>query len=360
MKTDLQWIQALRGIAALMVLFFHMAPHWELAPILAVFTGGMKWGFSGVDIFFTLSGFVVYLSAKKSIPLGGFTQFMNKRLLRIYLGYWPVLVLIAVVTVYCYDADLPSTKKIIFSTLLLYPNILDNWLAPAWSLSLEIYFYVWIAVISLVAAKSPVKAIVMVITFLAGWGLFWLLRYTEMVFSGQQPLRTLFTGMGIEFLAGALVAEIYDRKHWLLGHARWTMAAAMLMMIVGVRIGMTSPYFDRVEVMRVATFGLAGLGALLLFLSLENTKLRPPIWLVAIGDASYSLYLLHTFLLDASGRIRFENGIADGPALLAFLLTLPICIILISLLWYRWVERPIMKAAQPLIQKRPREALTPI
>lgn len=360
MKTEMQWIQALRGIAALMVLFFHMAPHWEIIPALAIFTGVMKWGFSGVDIFFTLSGFVVYLSAKKSIPSGGFTQFMKKRLLRIYLGYWPVLLLIAVVTVYCYEADLPSTEKIIFSTLLLYPNIWDNWLAPAWSLTLEIYFYLWIAIIILVAAKSPVKTIVTVIALLAGWGLFWLLRDTEMVFEGQQPLRYLFTGLGIEFLAGALVAEMYDRKHWLLSHGRWTMAGSILLMIVGVRIGMTSPYFDRVEVMRVATFGLAGCGALLLFLSLENSKLRPPNWLVAIGDASYSLYLLHTFLLDASGRIRFENGIADGPALLAFLLALPVCIILISLLWYRWVERPIMKAAQPLVQTPRREAHNPI
>lgn len=353
MKTELQWIQALRGIAALMVLFFHMAPHWDLTPALAVFTGAMRWGFSGVDIFFTLSGFVVYLSAKKSIPSGGFTLFMKKRLLRIYLGYWPVLVLISVVTIYCHDAKLPSTEKIIFSTLLLYPNIWDNWLAPAWSLTLEIYFYLWIAIIALLTAKSPVKAIVVVMAFLAGWGLFWLLRDSEMVFEGQQPLRYLFTGLGIEFLAGALVAEMYDRRHWLLSHGRWTMAASGVLMVVGVCVGMTSPYFDRVEVMRAATFGLAGLGALLLFLSLENTKFRPPTWLVMIGNASYSLYLLHTFLLDASGRIRFENGIADGPALLTFLIAMPVIIILISLLWYQWVERPIMKAAQLLV-KTPR------
>ena len=359
MKTELQWIQALRGMAALMVLFFHMAPHWELTPTLSVFTGAMKWGFSGVDIFFTLSGFVVYRSAKKSIPSTGFAAFMKKRLLRIYLGYWPVLLLIAVVTVYCYNADLPPAKKIVFSTLLLYPNIWDNWLAPAWSLTLEIYFYLWIAVITWVAAKSPVKAIAIVMAFLAGWGIFWLVRDHAMVFTGQQPLRYLLTGLGLEFLAGALVAELCDRKHWLLSHGRWTMAASVVLMVVGVRIGMTSPYFDRVEVMRAATFGLAGLGALLLFLSLENTPLRPPAWLVAIGDASYSLYLLHTFLLDASGRIRFENSIADGPTLLAFLLALPVAIIFISLLWFRWVERPLIKAAQPLVQKPHRKAPNP-
>ena len=359
-KNELQWIQALRGIAALMVLFFHMAPHWELTPTLAVFTGAMRWGFSGVDIFFILSGFVVYRSAKKSIPSGGFVQFMKNRLLRIYLGYWPVLLLIAGITLYGYDSELPSTQKIIFSTLLLYPNIWDNWLAPAWSLSLEIYFYLWISVITLVAKNSPMKAIGIVIVFLAGWGLFWLLRDVEMVFAGKQPLRYLFTGLGIEFLVGALVSEIYDRKPWLFQQRFGVMVGSAVLIVVGVGIGMTSPYFDRVEIMRVATFGMAGLGMLLVFLSLESSRPRPPIWLMAIGDASYSLYLLHTFLLDASGRIRFNNGIADGLSLLGFLLALPAVIVLLSLLWYRWVEKPIMRAARPLAQARRRETSKPI
>ncbi|RLJ37144.1 hypothetical protein [Acidovorax sp. 106] len=39
MKHKLNWIQALRGFAALMVLFFHMRPHWELTPTLAAFSG---------------------------------------------------------------------------------------------------------------------------------------------------------------------------------------------------------------------------------------------------------------------------------------------------------------------------------
>jgi uncharacterized membrane protein len=40
---DLQWIQALRGIAALMVLFFHMHPHWDLIPTLSMTTAVTRW-----------------------------------------------------------------------------------------------------------------------------------------------------------------------------------------------------------------------------------------------------------------------------------------------------------------------------
>ena len=99
MKQKLHWIQALRGFAALIVLFFHMRPHWELTPVLAIFSGVTQWGFSGVDIFFALSGFVVYRSARNAVPEQGIWLFVKRRLLRIYLGYWPVLVLIALTTV---------------------------------------------------------------------------------------------------------------------------------------------------------------------------------------------------------------------------------------------------------------------
>ena len=97
--------------------------------------------------------------------------------------------------------------------------------------------------------------------------------------------------------------------------------------------------------MRASTFGLMGLSALVIALTLEQTRFSPPSWLVRIGDASYSLYLLHTFLLDASGRMRMDLGISSPPALLLFMLALPVVIILLSVWWFRWVEKPIMKAA---------------
>jgi peptidoglycan/LPS O-acetylase OafA/YrhL len=83
MKTNLHWIQALRGLAALLVLFFHMSPHWDLVPMLANLTGPMKWWFSGVDIFFALSGFVVYRSARNTVSTTGLWPFIKRRLQRI-------------------------------------------------------------------------------------------------------------------------------------------------------------------------------------------------------------------------------------------------------------------------------------
>lgn len=345
MKPDLHWIQALRGIAALMVLFFHMHPHWDLVPWLSVTSVVTRWGFSGVDIFFALSGFVVYRSAQRTIPLYGIRPFIKKRLLRIYLGYWPVLLLIGLTTAIIYHSPLPSLKKMVFSILLLYPNIWDNWLPPAWSLTMEIYFYLWIALIALLPPRFQIKAITCVMAMLSAWGIAWLLIDRSDVYNGQQPLRYVMTGLGLEFLAGALLACAYDRNPRFFCMPRITIPTCVLLMTAGLGLGMSSPYFDRVEVMRAASFGIMGLAALVLALTLEQTRLTPPHWLVSVGDASYSLYLMHTFLLDASGKVRALFNITAPAALLPFLLALPLAIVLISMLWYRWVERPIMKAA---------------
>lgn len=344
LKTDLQWIQALRGIAALMVLFFHMRPHWDLVPALSVTGAVTRWGFSGVDIFFALSGFVVYRSARRSIPTRGIGQFVKKRLLRIYLGYWPVLLLIALTTVFVYHSSLPELKKMVFSTLLLYPNIWDNWLPPAWSLTMEIYFYLWIALIAVVPQRHQVKAILGVMAVLIAWNAGWLILDRPALFNGQQPLRYGLTGLGLEFLAGALLAHAYESRARIFQTTTSTVLLCLVLMVCGLGLGMTSPYFDRVEIMRAASFGVMGLSALVLALTLEHTRFLPPAWLVALGNASYSLYLLHTFLLDASGRARVSSGITSSSALLLFLLALPVGIVLISLLWFRYVEKPIMKA----------------
>lgn len=342
-QADLRWLQALRGIAALMVLFFHMHPHWDMVPVLGATSVVTRWGFSGVDIFFALSGFVVFRSALRTIPARGIRPFMQKRLLRIYLGYWPVLLLIAMVTLYVYGESLPDTRKLVFSTLLLYPNIWDNWLPPAWSLTMEIYFYLWIALIALLPQRLHLKAIGCTMAVLLAWGVAWLAIDRYGVFHGRQPLRYLLTGLGLEFLAGALVAMAYERRTQLFKPSVRTLLLYPSLMVAGVALGTTSPYFDRVEVMRAASFGVMGVAALMLALTLEQTRITPPTWLVKVGDASYSLYLLHTFLLDASGRIRFNYTIDSPSALLYFMLALPVVIVALSLLWYRCIERPLMK-----------------
>lgn len=92
-----RFLDALRGIAALLVLATHLQssitgfyPDGWLAlhpAAVAIFEhGGI-----GVDVFFLISGFIVFLAARRVINAGkGVRLFLLKRFLRIFLSYWPI------------------------------------------------------------------------------------------------------------------------------------------------------------------------------------------------------------------------------------------------------------------------------
>jgi peptidoglycan/LPS O-acetylase OafA/YrhL len=84
-STYVPHIDGLRALAVLSVIVYHLNEHW------------LPGGFSGVDIFFVISGFVVSASVaeiRKTSPLGFFGYFYARRILRIV----PALVVCLVVT----------------------------------------------------------------------------------------------------------------------------------------------------------------------------------------------------------------------------------------------------------------------
>ena len=96
------FIDALRGIAALLVLATHLQasvtgfyPNGWLAAHPAV-VATLEHGAIGVDVFFLISGFIVFLAAQRVIHAGkGVRLFLLKRFLRIFLPYWPIALALA-------------------------------------------------------------------------------------------------------------------------------------------------------------------------------------------------------------------------------------------------------------------------
>jgi exopolysaccharide production protein ExoZ len=350
----LPWIQVLRAVAALMVLFFHLKPHWDVTPHLIGFGEWTKWGFCGVDIFFVLSGFVVYRSAKDALNRNaGVLSFLWKRFSRIYFGYWPVFLLVLAVSPLASLKGMLPASEMIGSFFLLYPSIWKNWIPTAWSLTLELMFYSWITLFVFVR-KDSVKSIVLAILVLVLWNSSWLALARDSVYGGGQPLRYLLTGLGIEFLLGALIFEFYDKNRGLFQNFFVVATLSLSVMILALTAGTVSPWFDRVEILRVGTFGIFGASCLVFALAVGETKARPPAILVRIGDASYSLYLLHPFLLSLSGvfrgRLVADNSIKGSM----FMILLPVVIVLITLVWFRLVETRVIKMSEAIAFKKHR------
>jgi len=349
----LQWLQALRGVAALLVVFFHLGPHWALVPELAFLTPLMHWGFSGVDIFFVLSGFVVHQSTRELRWGPSLRTYALRRCARIYLTYWPTLALVVVLNLWVLNKPLPGPETIWRSVLLLEPSIDKNWLPVAWSLTYELYFYVLLGVLMLAPVQRQSRLILCLIAVIVFWNCAWLIGQRELVYAARLPLRFPLSGYIVEFMAGALVSlwmQSRERHGQPLMTAdngmNWVVGGASCALL-GLAVGTTSPYFDRVEIMRVASFGLLGLGGLLSALALQHTRAAPPAWLVRIGDCSFGLYLLHAVLLDLLGKIRFEHQLT-GNSLLAVSLFAPVAVVLSARIWFRLVEGPSVRLARRL------------
>ncbi|MBV8161733.1 MAG: acyltransferase [Acidimicrobiia bacterium] len=137
----------LRALAAGSVFFFHVA---TLTGLVAR-TGGGPYFFQldvGVDVFFVLSGFLLYRPFARAHMDGGddpqVGRYLKRRFLRIFPAYWVVLV--AVLYVF-HQATAPGTTDglIFLSLTQIYSKqrVLGG-LVPAWTLATEISFYAFL------------------------------------------------------------------------------------------------------------------------------------------------------------------------------------------------------------------------
>ena len=139
-KTRLPELDMLRGFAVLIVVFFHITmkrPEAEL---------GFKYGVTGVDLFFIISGFVIYMSIHKiQKPI----DFIINRISRLYPAYWfaVTFTFILYITVHATPISISFIWQYLcnltmFQFYLRQPS-LDG---PYWTLIVELlfYFYVYI------------------------------------------------------------------------------------------------------------------------------------------------------------------------------------------------------------------------
>jgi exopolysaccharide production protein ExoZ len=313
MKTERFWgIQYLRAIAALMVVCVHFIITFR--PDLG---GPTAWTLTrGVTLFFVISGFVMMVTGAHLS--GG--EFIRRRLVRIVPLYWILTSVIAVRAILAPNLfkSVVMTWPYFIKSLLFIPfanpsvsDQLKPILVPGWTLNYEMFFYALFALLLLTARNR-------------------IILYTGLVFVGLNLVRWVwepesFYGSPIvfEFLAGMLIGR-YCRLFTL----PW-IASAML-----IASGFALLFQPWGEYEGMLSAALIVLGAV---------KLEPYIPKIAafalLGDASYSIYLLHLFVFSVTRLLWHGAGF--------FVFSL-ICVIGASILSYRYIERPMAK----LFQKR--------
>lgn len=148
MKNTWVTLQILRGIAASVVVFHHL-PHFLVSKGLTT-PFHFELGAIGVDVFFVLSGFVMYASTyyKENSP----AQFFFKRLIRIVPIYWILSTFLFFSLLLFSDGGKDSGYLSIhyFSSLVFYPfydsrGYIRPLLDQGWTLYFEFVFYAFVA-----------------------------------------------------------------------------------------------------------------------------------------------------------------------------------------------------------------------
>lgn len=291
MGRTLHNLQALRGVACLLVVWLHAA-EWEReygvrTPVFRE----IKWfGNAGVDLFFVLSGFIItytqagHFGRPRAIP-----GYLVRRLWRIYPTYWVVLLASAVALLVVTGKPIvePGWSANWFRWLTLLPGWATNvYVGPAWTLTYEVMFYLAFAAL-LTLPWRPAALL------LGAWAI--AVCATALNPFTDLYARTAFSPFVLEFLGGCLVAGLVRQKITRGGNAAIGAGVVYLTAAILVvnRTGFVRDWLPP-ESLRVALYGPA---AVLIVYGLAAAEVRGdfvlPRWLGRIGDASYSIYLFH-------------------------------------------------------------------
>lgn len=353
-------IQLLRFVAATMVVVYHTAAHmpstagWA-SPLFAI---GNATGFAGVDIFFVISGFIMAhttLGAEGATPA---SDFMRRRLARIYSGYWPFYVLALAVFAWARPGHLAEAA--LWNSFWLWPQSLNrNLLELSWTLSFELYFYV---LFTLLVCWCPprwrLRACAGVMLALV---VFNLIRHFVFDGFGHEGLlllgfwdRFLTSPYVVEFFAGAVLAYLLHERP---GGLAWTwLVVGCGLFLAGGAISETL-FEGRIEqgyhvVARVGLFGASGVLIVAGLVRLEaRGKIAPRRFSLSLGGASYAIYLSHGPLLALARKAGFSSLHEVLPASLAYLMLVGV-ILALSVLHFRVVERPLHHAFRRALRVR--------
>ena len=321
-------IQYLRGIAALMVAWHHGIN--QIAGLEEHFP--LRFGTSGVDLFFVISGFIMVMTTAGKHVTPGF--FMARRIVRVVPLYWVLTLALAAVVLAAPSIFRTTllTSASLAQSLLFIPHLSPShagmvWpiLVPGWTLNYEMFFYLVFA--ASLAFRHRLAVLVATLTALVAAG-YVLGPFTSPI------ARTYTDPILLEFVAGAVIGHL-----WLAGRLKLPMLASISGAVIGAALLVLR------DAAPLASYTQL-LGAVLVVIgSLNMSRLE---WqsgmLRALGDASYSIYLTHVFTLGAWRWVWAKSHLDTGRLPLAVLfmaLALLLCSI-VGWLVFRWVETPLL------------------
>jgi peptidoglycan/LPS O-acetylase OafA/YrhL len=292
--------------------------------------GNGQWG---VDLFFVISGFIMCYVTERSGE-----RFLQKRIVRVVPLYWLGTVAIFGVGL-ASPSLLSSTSPDAFAlirSLLFIPFEKGNGVFPllylGWSLNYEMFFYGLFALAMLIDHRRRALWTGAAITLCVVAGMF-IDRSMTVAWFFTRPIM-------LEFLLGMGVYTVIQRirSHGSLLRSRSATVALSVVALAAVSVVIMWDVASN-DTVRPFVWGiLSSVIVLSTILALHSARI--PRWLILIGDASYSLYLFHPYLIQ--GIVKTTSWFTSGVAvqIAASVGTLAACCG-IAILVFRLVELPM-------------------
>jgi len=290
-----------------------------------------EWLASGVDIFFVISGFIMWVSTANRPKIRP-VDFWKRRVRRIVPLYWLVTSFTVAVLVLTPSVVKTGSFELwhVVTSFLFVPSthpvtgLMQPVVIPGWSLNFEMFFYFIFGGCLFLPLHIRLAALVAVLGSLVMTGL---------VLNPQNPTAAFYTSpLVAEFALGAVLG-------WrVVKGGQVNRYAAVLMLVLGALLLPMPSAIKYINTITASILIVAGV-VFLDMLGLVRFQRLPHL----LGDASYSIYITHAMIVSAFGQLWQRLGLFEMPFAVPLYVGCAFSVAIFSgVIVYRLIELPIL------------------
>jgi exopolysaccharide production protein ExoZ len=259
-------------------------------------------GMAGVDIFFVISGFVMYYAEHdRANASGAASAFLVRRAIRI----WPLFAILTVLMATLHFSGIlfksrDITLESFVKDLSFYPTM-HTVLVVAWTLHYEVYFYILFGIALLVGSMKFLRIFLPLMLLLV-------LALSPAI--PNEDARAFFANtIVLEFVLGMGIAHLYINA--MVGRRASTIAFCLA--AVGFVVALVIVGDDGIpnRTWRFVSWGVPSALLVYAMLAIEDVRGLAGKAGLFLGNASYSLYLTHSFVIVIAAKLRHITGLPD-------------------------------------------------
>lgn len=334
-------LQALRGIASILVLFHHLSLLTMAEYKTTFLNNTFLFGEMGVDLFFVLSGFIIYYIHHSDIGVKNkIKPFLIKRVTRIYPIYWVIFLFILPIyfIIPTFGAEYFRDFSYIVKSFLLIPQVENPLIGVAWTLTYEVFFYLLFGLLIFLNKKYSYP-------ILFSWMAITLITFVFPVLAEKHYLiEFIFSPLNLEFIFGILVAIFLLKTR--------NLKISVSVLLIGITLFCFSWISEFYELFYIHTVLAWGIPSALIIYGLSSIEtlrnIKVPRSLKFLGDASYSIYLTHATVMSFAVKILTTLSV---NYYLSLVLIIIICVV-VGCIFHLLIEKSLLKYFRTKINKK--------